>query len=481
MTTSTINVKQNSVPTYLTAGITAIATTIPVNELSVFYDSTGALITKGIVISYDNASPNLPEEITITGASGTSGAGNLTGVTRAVNADTYYVSGVLTADGAAQAWPINTNIAPIFSTGIYLGMLSAAPVTGPNSATSGDIATFNGTTGKIIQDGGVPISSLATDANVFHKAVSGEINAETAKGSPVSADVILIEDSANSFSKAKITIGSLPSGSGNVTGPSSSTSGDLVTFNGTTGKIIQDSGIGFGASTTTFLRNDGTWQTPSGGGGSSPWTALTATTDFATTGASTSTITMNTDQTANIKIGTRIKMTFNSATQYGIVSAITSALLTFRGQAITTGSGLLTALSWGDASRNVEITFTFPSYYEGATTSTAINDRQLGASGFLWKGLPVYFVGFDIRNGTADSGGTQAIINSIINGNALSTSNSSSGISISGTSVTSTAVDINATLANTLLSSGQFIEVKITKGTNGDGQTLSVTMEAVNP
>ncbi len=34
-------------------------------------------------------------------------------------------------------------------------------------------------------------------------------------------------------------------GSGNVTGPGSSTSGDIVTFNGATGKIIQDSGVAF--------------------------------------------------------------------------------------------------------------------------------------------------------------------------------------------------------------------------------------------
>ena len=217
MTISSVNVKQNSLPTYLTSAITAIATTIPVAELSVFYDAAGHLITQGIVIGYDNASPNLPEEITITGASGTSGAGNLTGATRAVNADTYYVSGVLTNNGAAQAWVQNTNIAPMFSTGIYLGLLNAAPLTGPASSTDGDIVVFNGATGKIVKDTGIAssvIATLAVDSAVLHKATSGEINAETVKTTPVTADVLLIEDSAASFAKKKITIGSLPGGSG---------------------------------------------------------------------------------------------------------------------------------------------------------------------------------------------------------------------------------------------------------------------------
>ena len=39
-------------------------------------------------------------------------------------------------------------------------------VVGPASATSGNIATYSGTTGKLIQDGGTSVSSLATEAEV---------------------------------------------------------------------------------------------------------------------------------------------------------------------------------------------------------------------------------------------------------------------------------------------------------------------------
>ena len=103
--------KKNSVPTTLSSGINDAVTDIPVTELSVFHDADGTLITQGIVIGYDNSNDTYAEEITITGASGTSGAGNLTGATRGVNADGSI--------GAARAWDSGTNIAVMFSTGIY--------------------------------------------------------------------------------------------------------------------------------------------------------------------------------------------------------------------------------------------------------------------------------------------------------------------------------------------------------------------------
>ena len=103
--------KKNSVSTTLSSGIDASANTIPVTDLSRFYDADSNLITQGIVIGYDNSNDTYAEEITITGASGTSGAGNLTGATRGVNADGSI--------GAARAWDSGTNIAVMFSTGIY--------------------------------------------------------------------------------------------------------------------------------------------------------------------------------------------------------------------------------------------------------------------------------------------------------------------------------------------------------------------------
>jgi hypothetical protein len=51
-----------------------------------------------------------------------------------------------------------------------------------------------------------------TDGTAIHDDTSGEINAIAVKGSPVGADVLVIEDSAASFAKKKITISTLPAG-----------------------------------------------------------------------------------------------------------------------------------------------------------------------------------------------------------------------------------------------------------------------------
>jgi len=51
---------------------------------------------------------------------------------------------------------------------------------------------------------------IPQDIDGVHFNTAGEINAITLKASPVSADLLLIEDSAAAFAKKKITIGSLP-------------------------------------------------------------------------------------------------------------------------------------------------------------------------------------------------------------------------------------------------------------------------------
>lgn len=139
---TTRKLKKNSIPTTLSGDITAVATTIGVAECSRFYDKDGVLITRGIVIGGDNANSTLPEEITITGASATSGAGNLTGVTRGVNAD-----GTI---GAGYAWPSGTNISVTFSTGIYEGLLS---LPNRNAIINGDCrVNQRGTAYTLIKD-----------------------------------------------------------------------------------------------------------------------------------------------------------------------------------------------------------------------------------------------------------------------------------------------------------------------------------------
>lgn len=67
----------------------------------------------------------------------------------------------------------------------------------------------------------IAISSLPSgglDTTAIHKATAAEISAMTEKNPPISADLIVIEDSADSYNKKKVQIGNLPSGGGGFSG-----------------------------------------------------------------------------------------------------------------------------------------------------------------------------------------------------------------------------------------------------------------------
>ena len=96
-------------------------------------------------------------------------------------------------------------------------------------------------------------------------------------------------------------------------------------------------------------------------------------------------------------------------------------------------------------------------------------------SGYLWDIATAYAIGFDVQNGTPDTAVTSgAIINVTINGSYLSTGNSNKGIQISGYIVGGTGVDLNATLANTAIMRGQYVELAVVAGISGDSKNLRV-------
>ena len=99
--------------------------------------------------------------------------------------------------------------------------------------------------------------------STVHTNVAGEIAGVAAKGTPVNADLLLIEDSAAGNAKKRVTLGDLPGGggSGDVVGPASSVDKGIPTFSGTTGKIIQDTGLRHYGSSAT----DPSSPAPSGG------------------------------------------------------------------------------------------------------------------------------------------------------------------------------------------------------------------------
>lgn len=106
------NQKINSVSTELSQPCGASDTEIFFNDMSVFHDrETGALITKGIVLGFDNATETYAEAINPTAATATSGPGSLTGCTRGVLAD-----GTI---GAGKQHLAGTKAAVMFTIEIY--------------------------------------------------------------------------------------------------------------------------------------------------------------------------------------------------------------------------------------------------------------------------------------------------------------------------------------------------------------------------
>jgi len=119
-----------------------------------------------------------------------------------------------------------------------------------SSAQSGEVLVLD--TDYIFANIPTP-EAASVGENAVHTDVAGEIAGVPAKASPVAADLVLIEDSAASNAKKRVAIGDLPGGGGggDVTGPSSSVDLGVAVFDGTTGKVIKDSGLRhYGASAT---------------------------------------------------------------------------------------------------------------------------------------------------------------------------------------------------------------------------------------
>lgn len=195
--------------------------------------------------------------------------------------------------------------------------------------------------------------------------------------------------------------------------------------------------------------------------------------DYTATPASTSTITMDTDQTAVILKGYALKYTIAATTYYGIVSAIAANLLTVAGAPM---GGDVTNLYYMTGSTNVtQIAIIIPGLYEDATNTDLITSDL--ASNFIWNKTKAYLVRYRVYSAVHDSAAHgQASVQ--INNTEVNTT--AGGLTIAAnTTWYSTVVDIAVAAYD--VNPGEEIEVTCIKGGTGDASDLTVEMTFVIP
>jgi hypothetical protein len=181
---------------------------------------------------------------------------------------------------------------------------------------------------------------------------------------------------------------------------------------------------------------------------------------------------MTTDMTASMLVGKPLKYVIGGTTYYGIVSAITSNLLTIAGAPL---SGDVTALYYGDATRVNQINVTIPGLYEDAS-NTALITSDL-ASNLIWTKSKAYCVRYRVYSAVHDSG-THGQASVRINATEVNTT--AGGLTIAADATWySTVVDIAVAAYD--VNPGELIEVTAVKAGNGDASDLTVEMTFVIP
>lgn len=151
---------------------------------------------------------------------------------------------------------------------VYGGGISSDAVTGPTSSNDNELVLFDGTTGKILKEGGILIDDMVTvngtqvianktfNSSCVWASVIQETNGGTGINAYTTGDIIYSPSTNNlttlpvgSEGEVLTVTSGLPSwesiagaGLGDVSGPASATTNNIVSFDGTTGKLIKDSG-----------------------------------------------------------------------------------------------------------------------------------------------------------------------------------------------------------------------------------------------
>jgi hypothetical protein len=293
---------------------------------------------------------------------------------------------------------------------------------------------------------------------------------------------------------AVLLIGLLPGvgwAASNIYGFTSLTGGISGSLDNISGTNLADKDMAFGIvngqfysyslnATSGATENSPFIIAPNSGGGNKRWVGgpssyeidiLTAhlLLAYTKTPASTSTITMLADLTNYVKPGDPLRYTIGGVDYYGVVSAITSNLLTVSGPPLT-GSVDLFFLPKSKLSM---VVISVPGLYE-ATASSAII-QAYNHTKFVWNKSAAYLVKFFVRAETADTG-DDGIINAMVGGSEVD----ATGLTIAADdTLYSTGIGISA--ANYSVNYGDVIELKATPGSSADSEHLTATLIFVIP
>ena len=200
-----------------------------------------------------------------------------------------------------------------------------------------------------------------------------------------------------------------------------------------------------------------------------PWKQIF---NFTATPASTSTITMGTDQTATIKVGMPLKYVIGGTTYYGLITAIASNLLTVAGAPL---SGDVTALYIDSIRKPIVETFSIPGTFADAADTALIANDLLAY--YYWRYGTAYLVQMSAIVSNADTGANNSRVNFRIGTTTtdyVCTDNSNAGLTV-GTSIAVTVINIDS--AKYAIANGNVLEIKTdANGSNDDAKNL--TMQA---
>lgn len=308
-------VKGSSETTYRTGNVDLSASDLGLfNQTAASGGTAVSLVTTGEKYTWNNKQNALTNPVTGTGTSGYlakwNGTGTVTSGPQLGSSTTTYLRN--NGTWGAPAVPtkmsdLEQDVDYVMGTGStgYLaewdgeGTITSGPQFGSSTTTflrnDGSWATpasGSGTVTKITAGTGLTGGDITTTGTINH---SNSVTAQTTQAVyPIKIDaqghISAYGTAVTSMTPSSHTHGNITN-AGDITTTATIASGDRLVINDESASKINNSSITFGTSTTTFLRNDGTWATPAGGSSTKIVTGRTS--QFTAKSSSTTTAVAN--------------------------------------------------------------------------------------------------------------------------------------------------------------------------------------------